>query len=32
MNDSKNKLITIGITAYKEGEYLQKAWDSVAYK
>ena len=30
MNDSKNKLITIGITAYKEGEYLQKAWDSVA--
>ena len=29
MNDSKNKLITIGITAYNEGLYLQEAWDSV---
>ena len=28
MNSFKNK-ITIGITAYKEGEYLLEAWDSV---
>ena len=28
MNDS-NQSITIGITAYNEGEYLQEAWDSV---
>ena len=25
-----NKNITIGITAYNEGQYLQEAWDSVA--
>jgi len=28
MNSFKNK-ITIGITAYKEGEYLLEAWNSV---
>jgi len=28
MNDS-NQSITIGITAYNEGQYLQEAWDSV---
>ena len=29
MNYSSNKLITIGITAYNEGSYLQEAWESV---
>ena len=29
MNHPSNKLITIGITAYNEGSYLQEAWDSV---
>ena len=29
MNHSSNKLITIGITAYNEGPYLQEAWNSI---
>ena len=29
MNLNSNRLITIGITAYNEGIYLQEAWDSV---
>ena len=29
MSQTLNELITIGITAYNEGKYLQEAWDSV---